>query len=343
MQSLLIVCVSFIFLIFLNYLFKKKKILIDKNFLKHKSFTSNEAVPLTGGVLILFNILFFYTNNYILIFIILIFILGVLSDLLLIVSPIKKFIIQLVIVILFLKTLNLNIISTKIVFIDYFLENKFFALIFTSFCILILINGSNFMDGVNTLVCGYYIIVISLVIYIGSNNKLFYDFYNLYYLLLSLLAIFLLNAFSKTYLGDSGTFLLSFILSYNLINFCNYNLLLPRAVSPIFIVLLLWYPAFENFFSILRKINNKINPSMPDNSHLHHLLLSFIRKKINTKNNFKNTLTGIIINFYNLIIFLLASEFYYHTQYLSYFVIFNIIIYLLVYYFLNKKQRIFIS
>ena len=105
MQSLLIVCVSFIFLIFLNYLFKKKKILIDKNFLKHKSFTSNEAVPLTGGVLILFNILFFYTNNYILIFIILIFILGVLSDLLLIVSPIKKFIIQLVIVILFLKLL----------------------------------------------------------------------------------------------------------------------------------------------------------------------------------------------------------------------------------------------
>ena len=48
------------------------------------------------------------------------------------------------------------------------------------FCILIIVNGSNFIDGVNTNVIGYYIIVSSIIIYLGFTNQLFENVYNFY-------------------------------------------------------------------------------------------------------------------------------------------------------------------
>ena len=43
---------------------------------------------------------------------------------------------------------------------------------------------------------------------------------------------------------------------------------------------LLWYPAYENLFSIIRKINNKNSAFNPDNHHLHHLILIHLKKEI---------------------------------------------------------------
>ena len=73
---------------------------------------------------------------------------------------------------LFVYFLDLRILYTKISFLDYFLKYKVFALLFSCFCLLILINGTNFIDGINTLVCGYYILIILTVLYVGSQNKL---------------------------------------------------------------------------------------------------------------------------------------------------------------------------
>jgi UDP-N-acetylmuramyl pentapeptide phosphotransferase/UDP-N-acetylglucosamine-1-phosphate transferase len=118
---------------------------------------------------------------------------------------------------------------------------------------------------------------------------------------------------------------------------------LSKPVSPIFILLLLWYPAFENLFSIIRRLTNKINLSNPDNFHLHHLLFMFIKRYFNNKiaNKYINSLTGTIINFYNSIIFILASQIYFYTNYLSYLVLLNIFIYLFSYYFLIKYRSKF--
>ena len=46
-------------------------------------------------------------------------------------------------------------------------------------------------------------------------------------------------------------------------------------ISPYFIALLLWYPAFENLFSIIRKRIVKKDPLKPDNLHFHQLLFNF--------------------------------------------------------------------
>ena len=40
-------------------------------------------------------------------------------------------------------------------------------------------------------------------------------------------------------------------------------------VSPYFIAVLLWYPAYENFFSILRKKIKKTDAFQADNNHFH--------------------------------------------------------------------------
>ena len=340
MQSILIILSSISLLILVNFFFKKKSFLVDNKNLVHKSFTSKESVPLSGGIVIFFNLALFSNNHFILLFFFLIFILGIFSDLLIITKPLQKFIVQFLVVFFFLNFLDLKVLSTKIYFIDFLIKNNLFAILFTSFCLLILINGTNFIDGINTLVCGYYILIILTILYVCSQNKLLiYNFDSFYYLFLSLLVIYFFNFSSKVYLGDSGSFLLSFLIGYYLINFCNDNLNLIQFISPIFILLLLWYPAFENLFSIIRKIIIKKHPSEPDNLHMHHLLFNFIKKKNNKTIIYNNTLTGNIINLFNLIGFAVSSKFYYHTEYLVYIIIFNVLFYTVVYFYFYKKLK----
>jgi UDP-N-acetylmuramyl pentapeptide phosphotransferase/UDP-N-acetylglucosamine-1-phosphate transferase len=337
-ELILIIVFNIVLLFSLNSIFIKNKFLVDKKLLAHKSFVSKNLVPISGGFLIVANLLLFNSNYLTIAFFLAMFLLGIFSDLFIIRSALKKFIIQFLIVILFLFFLKISILSTKIVFIDFIIQNKLFSLLFTTFCLLILINGSNFLDGINTLVCGYYILVVAVILYIGLNNQINYNFLEFYYLLLTLLIIFLFNFFSKTYLGDSGTFLVSFLIGIYLINLCNANLSLTKYISPIFILLLLWYPAFENLFSIIRKTLNNKNPSKPDNLHLHHLLFMYLKKRIKNK-KITNSFTGLLINSYNLLIFIISAKFYNKTNVLILLVIMNIFIYLASYFFLMQKNK----
>ena len=70
------------------------------------------------------------------------------------------------------------------------------------------------------------------------------------------------------FLGDGGSYLISFVAGTILIKFFNDNYL----VSPYYIMALLWYPAYENLFSIVRKKIQKKTPSTPDSRHLHQLI-----------------------------------------------------------------------
>jgi UDP-N-acetylmuramyl pentapeptide phosphotransferase/UDP-N-acetylglucosamine-1-phosphate transferase len=328
-----------VLIFFLNSFFFKYNFLLDKKILPHKSFASNDKIPLSGGFLIISTIFFFYSNYY-LIFFLLIFILGIFSDLSVINNPLKKIILQFIIIFLFIIFSDLRISSTKIFFIDLLIKNKFFSLMFITFCLLILINGSNFLDGLNTLVAGYYMLVILTILYLVLNYKINYNFYLFIYLFLSLFVIFIFNFLSKIYLGDAGVFLLSFIIGYELIQISNLNSE-PNTqfISPIFIVLLLWYPAFENLFSIIRKSSSRINPSDPDNKHLHHLVFFFIKNKI-IDNQYTNSFSANIINFYNLVIFIIGSNYFSNTKYLSYLVIINILIYSIFYYILLRTFKV---
>ena len=96
---------------------------------------------------------------------------------------------------------------------------------------------------------------------------------------------------------------------------------------------LLWYPAWENLFSIVRRLFLKRELSKADNKHLHHFLYLFIKnKKIFNNDLYPNTFSGILINIYMFSSSYLATFFYNHTQTLVLIILFNISIYLFVYF-----------
>ena len=138
---------------------------------------------------------------------------------------------------------------------------KSISLFFTLFCLMILINGTNFIDGLNGLVLTYYL----MIIFIIFNLKLFeYSFLNnsgVILIMMILIYLILFNIFNQLYLGDSGSYLIGFFFGYFLLQIYENN----QLISPYFIALLLWYPAFEILFSIIRKIKFKKSPFKPDN------------------------------------------------------------------------------
>jgi UDP-N-acetylmuramyl pentapeptide phosphotransferase/UDP-N-acetylglucosamine-1-phosphate transferase len=222
---------------------------------------------------------------------------------------------------------NLQIYPTRILFLDLILENIWISYFFTAFCILVTINGSNFIDGLNGLVLGYYLIISVIIFKLGLSIQTDIFHSQIIFLIIFLAFLFLLNLLNQFYIGDSGAYSLGFIFSFLLISIYLFN----KNISPFFIILLLWYPCFENLFSILRKYKFKKSPISPDEKHLHQLLFFFISKKLKLRNIYLNNLSSCLINFYNLIIFSVGSIYIHHTQYQIMLIIFNVIFYVIVY------------
>ena len=324
---------------FLYYFFNKKNFLLDQiSTSKHKQLTSKNSsnkVILCGGIIVFINSLFFFDNQlYIIkIFSFFILIIGVLSDINKFNSPKFRIISQFFIVLVFLL-LNKNLIISdlRIDFLNNYLEVELISIFFTVFCLLILINGSNFLDGLNTLVTGYYILVLTTIVIVSIEFNLNFN-PDVCYLIIFLSIIFLLNFFNKIYLGDAGSYLISFLTAYFLFDFFTNN----DYIAPYFICLLLFYPAFENLFSILRRFFLKKKIDQADQGHLHQMIYTKLKAISIINKKYLNTSTGMLINFFNFIVFLLSYKYYFFTQNLIMIIIFNVTVYLLLYFSLKKK------
>ena len=318
------------------YIFNKNSILIDQiTFSKHKSLMKNtfKSPPLCGGVLIFIcSVLFFKSLILLNIFGFFLLVIGIFSDINKISSPVKRILVQGIVSICFIFLSDLTITDLRIDTLNFFLDIKFVSILFTLFCVLILINGSNFLDGLNTLVIGYYTLVCLFLILVSNNFELTID-PNINLLIIILSILFLFNFFGKLFLGDSGAYLLGFYIAFFVIDFSLKN----DSVSPFFICFLLWYPAFENLFSIIRRIISNNRVQVADQFHLHQMIYNFFIKKDFLKNIYFNTLVANLINIYNLIIFTFFYKFYSSTKILILGILFNILIYIILYLFLQKK------
>jgi len=336
MNILLFISVIFLSLIF-NRTLVTKKLLLNYKGDNHQKFISSKNIPLSGGLILIFTS-YYYLNLLNFTYVFLIFCVGFLSDIKKINSPKLRFIIQTLIVLGIVYFSSITVPQTKIIFLDQLLTNNTFRIFFSIFCILIVINGCNFIDGVNTSLIGYCLIVSSSLYYLDLNGieiSKIVDFYNLIPVLLS---IFILNFFNKLYLGDGGSYFLGLLFALCLINTYQIN----NNISPYFIVCLLWYPAFENLFSILRKKNLSRSPLDPDINHLHQIIFLYLKKNFNIKSIYLNTATGTIINIYNLICIAIATQFYNHTKTQILIIIVNIIVYIFLYRkLLHKKLKNF--
>ena len=323
-----------VFIFFVLKIFLKN--LKSKFYEKHQKFAGKESIPLFGGIIIflyyLYEISFEDLNFLITSFLILL--LGFFSDNNLLQSPKLRLFLQTIILTLFIYFSDLQINDLRNDFLNSLLLNYYFGIFFTTFCLLVLMNGSNFIDGLDGLNLGYFFLIITVIFFVEKFNTIIIDKNQIIVIFYLISFLLFMNIKNFLYLGDSGSYLVGFIFGILLIELNNNNYFL----SPYFVALLLWYPAFENLFSIIRKRVVKKDPLKPDNSHFHQLLFSFLKKNQNKIiKKFSNSISSFLIILYNLCVFTVGLNFLNHTKILLILLLLNVINYLFFYFILKKS------
>ncbi len=286
-----------------------------------------KKIPLFGGTLIIYNIfvltlckyflnlnsevLFLNTRELTSFFggIILFYFVGIYDDKFNL-SAIKKLSLNFFIII-FLILLDDNLVIKELSF--SFFENKIqlknVSYFFTILCILLLINALNMFDGINLQAASYCLLIFLIFIF-----KDMYHFHSLNLVMILILFLFF-NYNNKIFLGDSGTQILAFLISYILIK--SYNL--DGKIMPEEIFVILSFPGIDMFRLFLSRILVNKNPFKADRNHLHHLI----------ELKYNQTLAFLIIFFViciNILFFYFFSNKLYSilTIFLSYFTLFLI-------------------
>ena len=325
-----------LFTILIAIYFKKQNYLSNFSGDNHQLFSNEKNIPLVGGALLFIpTILLNLENFFFVVSIIFITLIGFLSDRKILASPKKRILFQLTFVVISVNTLDLEIISSRVNFFDDLLEISVLNIFFTSFCLLILINGSNFIDGLNGLLILYMTSVIFVIFKLGlvPQNIIDKNIFINFIFFLAILAI--LNLFNVLMLGDSGAYLISFFAGYLIITSHKLN---PN-ISPYFFITLIWYPCYENLFSIIRKLKTKLSPLAPDSKHLHQLLYEQINKRLFKNKLFANNTASILINFFNLLIILISLQDPYNTVYQIKIIIGCTIFYTIIFMLLKSKNK----
>lgn len=332
-----------IFVVFSAYFifFNKYKLLNDEiNSSKHKQLVLNiKSNPiLLGGIYLTTVFVVFSTHNIlpVKLTILLIFLLGLSSDKNIILNPKIRLLIQLLILFCLIFFQDLRIEDLRIDILNNVLTNYYFSLIFTIFCFAVLVNGCNFIDGLNGLLVGYSILIFFSLLSQSEFNSFSVNDINFIYLLIcALILLFFFNIFGFIFLGDNGSYVLSTILGFYLLDLFINN----QILSPYYVAILLWYPAFENLFSLIRRLKLRRNVSKADNTHLHHFVYIYFKKKKFVNKKYVNSISSIIILIFNVPSFILANIYSTNTKILISLIVGNIIIYLFFYYFFSKNFK----
>ncbi len=211
-----------------------------------------------------------------------------------------------------------KLLIDKLRFLDFEIELRNYSLIFTVFCFLTFINAINMFDGINLQVVFYSIF---LLIFLILNSV----FVQLSIVLIIALVFFsILNYKNNSFLGNSGSHLLGFLLAYFLVKFYNLNNGFVYAEE---ILCLMLIPGLDMIRVSFKRIIMGKNPMLGDENHLHHR----IKKKLNS--NF-----ALIINFLITIIPIIIYKIY--NLNLFYVIFLGLIIYYLIF-FIFKFNIIF--
>ena len=225
-----------------------------------------------GGFLIIVNIIIFYAillNNgaiskkdiFFLIMSALFFLLGYFDDKLDINAYLKFFfqINFILLLVFFNKDLVIN--NIYISFLDKKILLGEFSIFITIFCYLLFMNAFNMLDGIN-LSAGIYSLLLFVFLYLQQNNIIFIV------LITSLIFFLIKNYQNKLFLGNNGSTLLGFILSYFFIDLNRSKFI---SVEEIFLVMMI--PGLDMLRLYIKRIYHKKNPFKADLDHLHHILL----------------------------------------------------------------------
>lgn len=305
-----------------------------KKYSEKQRFHKNE-ISRFGGVLIVFFIFFsnliFIKNsllNSILFCSLPIIFIGVKEDLFHNTNPFIRLCFMSTSCVLFLIFFQKNFPLIDLPFLNSLFQNQYVNIIFFTFCILIIINGSNLIDGVNGNLNFTTIVQLSSLFFLSYHFE-YFELSELLVLLLIAYVIFLIfnYPFGKIFMGDTGAYFIGFLVSILTINLYSSFNELPSWGA----VLLLFYPATELLFSFIRKkiFENK-NPMSPDIKHLHSIIYRFLIRKYKKNRNYLVTLILfpfwlsplIIIKIFDDLFFIILSITFLSTLYVLFYVFF---------------------
>ena len=236
-----------------------------------------KKISLAGGAIVFLNIILFYINylianissdafydiNNFTLFVgaLFFFILGFLDDKFDLKANLKL-LIQISILI-FLTFLNKNILINEIniAFLNKTFNIENFSWVFTIMCFLLFINALNMFDGIN-LQCGFYSILAIFFLLLKSINFIYI------YIIFSLFFFLIKNFQNKAFLGNSGSYLLGFVIAYL---FIIQSKVVTLYSEEIFLVMLI--PGLDMFRLFIKRLREKRHPFSPDLNHIHHILL----------------------------------------------------------------------
>lgn len=239
-------------------------------------------------------------------------------------KPLSRLFMQIFAIIYFIIFADINIIHIGKLFDEYIYLGKF-SIIFTLISSLVIINSLNYLDGIDGSAIGIFINNIILLVYFSGNHELL-----MYLVFPSFIFIFFNYGFFKLpkfFLGNSGVYMLGFILSFVIIDHSFFNQNFNIGVNEA--AWILSFIAFEFLSCNISRIQRKVDIFTPGKDHIHYV----INKK--TNNTLLTTLLLVSLNS-SICIFGIVLTNYFNINLIIIIVIFSIIYHFLRNYFIKK-------
>ena len=264
-------------------------------------------VPTLGGVALFFGIVvstsIFATDlgvnySFFLSAITILFFIGLMDDLL-VVAPDKKLYGQIVSTILIIFGSGIMINSFSGLFGVYQIP-YLVGVVLTIFVFIVLINAYNLIDGIDGLAAGVGIVISLCFVYIFYR---IFD-YGIGILAISTIAVLLgfarynLSRKMRIFMGDTGSMVIGFILTFMAIRFLyiseTSNLGLKTA--PVLLLFIFVIPIVDTLYVFTIRILRGRSPFTADKNHLHHQFLKL------GYNHIKTSIILVIINIFFIIV-----------------------------------------
>lgn len=240
------------------------------------------SVELVGGLIIFFSTsvsLFVFTDFsqmpwFFVISIFLIIIVGVVDDRCGL--PVRtRIFVQIFATILVLYGHSIWIRSVGLGFFGWQFIPSWLGIPFTIFSVVALTNGFNMVDGIDGLAAGLALIAIaSLGIGVYMIDG-FVDYGRELLIFATVIFSFWLINMSLTplrrvFLGDAGSTILGFLISWFLIFYTHSEV---HSFHPVAALWCVSVPIFDTISTVIQRIQSGRSPFLPDRTHLHHLLV----------------------------------------------------------------------
>ncbi len=206
----------------------------------------------------------------------LIFFVGMKDDIM-IISPIKKFVGQLVVALILMFKANLLIVTMH-GFFGVGAIHPTFSFFLTGLTIVVIMNAFNLIDGVDALAGSMGVITSSVFsIFFFINGDMFFALMGFTFAA-SLLAFLIYNYTpARIFMGDTGSMLIGLVNAILVVRFIETSetsTAFPVLGSPAMGFGILMLPLLDTLRVFGRRMMNGRSPFSPDRNHLHHILLS---------------------------------------------------------------------